>query len=70
MQRRNLKEEECFDRELWGKKMMSSGCGKLCIHRKIPIYVYIYKSLMMEIEKSSGMLELYSELTWPDAQNI
>jgi hypothetical protein len=25
MQRRNLKDEECFDRELWRKKIMSLG---------------------------------------------
>jgi hypothetical protein len=25
MQRRNLKDEECFDREIWRKKMMSLG---------------------------------------------
>jgi hypothetical protein len=24
------------------KKKMLLGCGKLCIHRKIPIYIYIY----------------------------
>jgi hypothetical protein len=38
MQRRNLKDEECFDRELWRKKIMSLDWGKLCTHRKIPIY--------------------------------
>jgi hypothetical protein len=36
VQRRNLKDEECFDREIWRTKIMSLGWGKLCIHRKIP----------------------------------
>jgi hypothetical protein len=35
MQRRNLQDGECFDRELWRMKIMSSGRGKLCTHRKI-----------------------------------
>jgi hypothetical protein len=34
MQRRNLKGEECFDRERWREKIMSLGSGKLCTHRK------------------------------------
>jgi hypothetical protein len=38
MQRRNLKDKECFNRELWRKTVMSLSWGKLCIHRKIPIY--------------------------------
>jgi hypothetical protein len=32
MQRRNLKDEECFDREIGRTKIMSLGWGKLCIH--------------------------------------
>jgi hypothetical protein len=38
IQRGNLKDEECFYRELWRKKIMSLGLGELCTHRKIPTY--------------------------------
>jgi hypothetical protein len=43
MQRINLKDEECFDRDLWSKKIMSLGRVILCTHRKIYIYVYTHK---------------------------
>jgi hypothetical protein len=33
MQRGNLKDGECFDRELWRKKIVFLGSGNLCIHR-------------------------------------
>jgi hypothetical protein len=36
MQRRNLKDEECFVRVIWRTKIMSLGWGNLCIHGKIP----------------------------------
>jgi hypothetical protein len=36
MQRKNLKDEEYFDREIWRTKIMSLSWGKLCIHGKIP----------------------------------
>jgi hypothetical protein len=32
--------DECFDRDLWRKENIYLGWGKLCIHRKILIYVY------------------------------
>jgi hypothetical protein len=38
-QRRNLKDEECIDRELWWINIMSLGWRKLFIHRKIHIYI-------------------------------
>jgi hypothetical protein len=34
MKRRELKDEECMNRNLWGRKIMSLGCGKLFIHGK------------------------------------
>jgi hypothetical protein len=34
MKRRELKDEECMDRDLWRRKIMSLGWGKLCIHGK------------------------------------
>jgi hypothetical protein len=34
--RRELKDEECMDRDLWRRKIMSLGLGKLYIHRKTP----------------------------------
>jgi hypothetical protein len=41
MQRTNLKDGECFDRELWRKKIMF-GVEENCVHhRKIPI-LYIF----------------------------
>jgi hypothetical protein len=40
MQRKNLKDEEYFDRELWRENLMSLGSEKLCIHRKILIYTF------------------------------
>jgi hypothetical protein len=38
MQRRNLKDEECFDRELWRKKIVF-GLRKAVFTEKIPIYI-------------------------------
>jgi hypothetical protein len=37
MQGRNVKDEGCFDCELWKKKIMPLDWGKLCIHQKIPL---------------------------------
>jgi hypothetical protein len=42
MQRRNLKDEECFDRELWRKEIMSLGWGKLCTTEKFSWYTLLY----------------------------
>jgi hypothetical protein len=39
MRRRNLKDGECFDRELWRNKIMPFGLGKLSTHRNIHIYI-------------------------------
>jgi hypothetical protein len=50
MQRRNPKDEERFDRELWRKKIMSLGSEKLCTHRKIPLYIeYLTRSTNYEV---------------------
>jgi hypothetical protein len=45
---------ECFDRELWRKKIMSLGSGKLYIHRKIPIYIYIYIKGLLFLKKGTN----------------
>jgi hypothetical protein len=34
MKRRKLKDKECMDRNLWRRKIISLGWGKLCIHGK------------------------------------
>jgi hypothetical protein len=34
MRIRELKDEECMDRDLWRRKIMSLGLRKLCIHGK------------------------------------
>jgi hypothetical protein len=36
MKRREVNDEECMDRDLWRRKIMSLGWGKLCIHGKTP----------------------------------
>jgi hypothetical protein len=36
MKRRELKDEECMDRDLWRREIMSLGWGKLFIHGKNP----------------------------------
>jgi hypothetical protein len=36
MKRRELKDEECMDRDLWRRKIMCLGSEKLCIHGKTP----------------------------------
>jgi hypothetical protein len=37
MQRGNLKDEECFDRELWRGKKRYFRVEENCIHRNIPV---------------------------------
>jgi hypothetical protein len=36
MKRRELKDEECMDRDLWRGKIISLGLGKLCTHGETP----------------------------------
>jgi hypothetical protein len=46
MQRGDLKDEECFDCELWRKKIMSLGWGKLYTYRKNSIFLYIVQEVI------------------------
>jgi hypothetical protein len=41
VQRKSLKDEECFDRELWRKNMLCLWVEEKCIHRKIPLIMKI-----------------------------
>jgi hypothetical protein len=49
VQRRNHKNEKCFDRELWREKMMSLGWGKVCIHRKIHTHTHTHTHIYIYI---------------------
>jgi hypothetical protein len=55
VQRWNLKDEECFDRELRRKKIMSLSWGKSCTHKYINIYVYNVTSCDSIISKVTGL---------------
>jgi hypothetical protein len=58
MQRKSLKDEECFGREFWRKKIMSLGLRKLCTHRKIPIYIKRYSPSITGTSKQTLPLDV------------